>query len=46
MLFKKTNNDELVAADGQIVYDEDIAAFLEEICEGEGDFNIHKLYLN
>ena len=43
MLFKKTDDNELAAADGQIPYDEDVAAFLEEICEGEGALTLTEL---
>ncbi|MBR2474158.1 MAG: hypothetical protein IKB51_03920 [Clostridia bacterium] len=43
MLFKKTENNEAEIEDGQIVYDEDIAAFLEEICEGNGALNLDEL---
>ena len=43
MLFKKTDDNELAAADGQILFDEDVSAFLEEICEGEGALTLTEL---
>ena len=43
MLFKKNDDNELAAADGQILFDEDVSAFLEEICEGEGALNLDEL---
>ena len=43
MLFRMTDNNMLEIEDGQIVYDEDIAAFLEEICAGEGALNLNEL---
>ena len=43
MFSKATVDGELAAEDGRIIYDDDVAAFLEEICDGEGGLSLVEL---
>ena len=43
MFFRNTDESEFASTNGLILYDEDVAAFLEEICDGEGALTLDEL---